>query len=111
MKLPTSGTGLTSTQLNDPGFRKEFAHPEMNESMKGGKDSGEIVTPVSAPNPAVKQMTGPVGTSGVPPMVGGGEFQYQASYQGPGNEEMQGKPLQDIPLNEFKREGAHITNE
>ncbi len=111
MKLSQTGTTLSSTQgAEDAGFRKEFAHPEMKNSMAGGKDSGELITPVSGPNPATKQVTGPVGTSGVPPMVGRGEFQLTASYEGPGNAEMQGKPMADKPLNDFSRGDAKITN-
>ena|SRR5260221_11946890 len=108
MKLSTLGSTLSSTVGSETkDFRKEFEHPELDGALSGGKDSGELVTPVSGPNPALKEMPGPTVSGPTGPRHP--DFMYQKSYMGEGNSEMQGKPMTDIPLNDFKRDAAHIT--
>jgi len=107
MKLSQTGKTLSSTANSETrDFRNAFAHPELGGALSGVKDSGEIVTPVSAPNPAVKEMPGPTVSGPTGPREP--DFQYRSSYMATGNMEFQGKPLNDIPLNDFKREPAKI---
>ena len=89
-----------------PSFTKEFEHPEMKGSMVGGKDYGEIITPVSGPNKPLQVEGGPQvhEPSGTPVPY----FQYKPSYMGEGNAELQGKEIKDIPLNDLERGPAHI---
>lgn len=108
MKLSQVGSTLSSTENSETSdFKKEFSHPELGNALVGVKGDGEIVTPVSAPNPRLKVEPGP--TVSGPTGEREPDFQYSSSYMGEGNKEMQGKSMTDVPLNSFKDENAHIT--
>lgn len=107
MKLSQVGNTLSSTENSETAdFKREFAHPELGDALKGTRDSGELVAPVSGPNMKLKEEPGPTVSGPTGPRQP--DFQYQSSYMGEGNKEMQGKPVTDIPLNGFSREPAHI---
>lgn len=107
MKLSTLGNTLSSTEHSETAdFKREFAHPELGDALKGVRESGTLVAPVSGPNPKLKTEPGP--TVSGPTGSREPNFQYQSSYMGSGNKEMQGEPVVDVPLNGFKREPAHV---
>lgn len=89
-------------------FHKEWAHPELGGALRGSHDSGLLKGPVSGPNPKLKMMGGPGGSKAMG--SSNDSFVMDSSYKGPGNKEMQGVAMKDVPLNDFEHAPAKIGN-